>query len=81
MILNVYTLVYILVQLEDHYAYMHEQITKELEDALGTESSSTAVHPFNVQATVYSKRNAHLIPIFFLAPLGEGDQNFTWSTM
>ncbi len=26
---------------------------------------------------VYSKRNAHLILIFFVAPLGEGGQKFT----
>ena len=31
--------------------------------------------------TVYSKRNAHLIPNFFVAPLGEGGQKFTWSIM
>ncbi len=31
--------------------------------------------------TVYSKRNAHLIPNFFMAPLGEGGQKFTWSIM
>ncbi len=35
----------------------------------------------DVQHTVYSKRNTHLIPISFLAPLGEWDQNFTWSIM
>ncbi len=27
-------------------------------------------------STVYSKRNAHLIPNFFVAPLGEGGQKF-----
>ncbi len=27
--------------------------------------------------TVYAKRNAHLIPIFFLAPLGEGEHDMT----
>ncbi len=34
-----------------------------------------------VEHTVYSKRNAHLIPIFFVAPLMEGNQKFTWSIM
>ncbi len=31
--------------------------------------------------TVYSKRNTHLIPIFFVAPLVEGGQKFTWSNL
>ena len=31
--------------------------------------------------TVCVKRNAHLIPIFFVAPLGEGGQKSTWSIM
>ncbi len=35
----------------------------------------------NKPTTVYSKRNAHLIPIFFVTPLGEGGQKFTWWIM
>ncbi len=31
--------------------------------------------------TVCVKRNAHLIPNFFVAPLGEGGQKFTWLIM
>ena len=31
--------------------------------------------------TVCVKRNAHLIPIFFVPPLGEGGQKLTWSIM
>ncbi len=31
--------------------------------------------------TVCVKRNAHLNPIFFMPPLGEGDQKFTGSIM
>ncbi len=31
--------------------------------------------------TVYAKRNAHLILIFFVASLGEGGQKCTWSIM
>ncbi len=31
--------------------------------------------------TICAKRNTHLIPIFFVAPLGKGSQKFTWSSM
>ena len=31
--------------------------------------------------TVCVKRNAHLIPIFFVAPLGEGGEKFTLSIL
>ena len=38
-------------------------------------------YSFTGTFTVCVKRNAHLISNFFVAPLGEGGQKFTWSIM
>ncbi len=47
------------LQLPDNYAYMHEQITKELVYTFRTGSFSTGVHPFNVPK--YYSLNSNVI--------------------